>query len=1012
MNYFELNCKSNFSFLMGASFPEELVQKAAESGLSGIALTDNNGVYGLPRAWQAGKDFEGFKVINGAELTLLDKPPITLLAQDRAGYGLLCRMLTAAHADKPKGEAGMEWPQFLAFAQEPAAKGLTVMTKVEQGIQFEILNELFKGRYYLTLSRHLLNDDRNKNRETLEISQKFGVPIVACNDVLFHKPKRRMLQDVMTCIREGATLKTAGYKLSPNGERYIKTPAQMAQLFADMPDALHRTMEIAERCTFSFSEIRYRYPSEWIPKGISAQNYMEELVWKGAKWRYPEGTPENVVIQLKHEMGLVEQLQFADYFLTIYEICEFARSRNILFQGRGSAANSVVCYCLGITSIDPVRMKLLFERFISVERNEPPDIDVDFEHERREEVIQHLYEKYGRHRAAMVSAVVTYQSRLALQDVSKALGVPKEGKHNPEGRGVYALDKTVQKMCEEIAGFPRHLSIHSGGFVLTADALIETVPVEPARMEGRTICQWDKNDLDVIGLLKIDVLALGMLTALHKTMNMAGIKELAHIPAEDEPTYEMLRNGDAIGTFQVESRAQINMLGRLKPKNFYDLVIEIALVRPGPIVGKMVHPYLKRRKGEVAMTYSDPRIEEILGRTLGVPLFQEQVMKLAIVLAKFTAGEADKLRRAIAAWRSSGSVLEIGKKLLEGLLSSGVPKDFALQIFEQIKGFAEYGFPESHAASFALLTYASAYLKRHHQAEFTCALVNSEPLGFYSVHTLIDDAKRAGVTILPLNPHVSVWDCQIEDKAIRLGWRVVNRLAEQKAQFIELERSNKPFENLWDFLNRTKLPSLVLHSLALGGAFDSFGTDRRQATWTILAWENLSKSKVETQLNFFPNLKTDSDNTITFKSLDTFETVREDYASYGLSLTAHPMEALRTKIMGLSGHRTKDAKEGRHGQVFSVSGLVVVRQRPATGNGTVFASLEDEHGLLDLILHKSFYQKHRDVFNGYSFITVKGILQRDGNSSSLLLKGLSPIAGTAGNVATEELNQVGSRNWH
>jgi error-prone DNA polymerase len=1009
MKYFELSCKSNFSFLAGASFPEELVQKAAELGLSGLALADRNGVYGLPRAWQAAKDHPGFKLIHGAELSLAGAAPLTLLARDRAGYGLLCRLLSAAHAGKPKGEAALGWQDFCDLIQQPAAQGLTALAGVGPAHRFGELRDLFRDRLYLGLSRQRLDSDRERSLAALEIEKGFGIPIVACNDVLFHRPQRKLLHDVLTCIKQGLPMQAAGYHLLPNAERHLKSAAQMARLFADLPQALARTLEVAERCSFSLAEIRYRYPSEWIPQGQSAQGYLESLVWKGAAWRYPQGVPADVGAQIKHELGLIRQLQFADYFLTIYEITEFARSRRILFQGRGSAANSVICFCLGITAIDPVRMKLLFERFISVERSEPPDIDVDFEHERREEVIQHLYEKYGRHRAAMVSAVVTYKSRLALQDVSKALGVAKAAEPKREGRGVQALDRRVQKLCGEIAGFPRHLSIHSGGFVLTADPLIETVPVEPAAMEGRSICQWDKNDLDAVGLLKIDVLALGMLSALRKSMDMVGFKEIADIPAEDPATYAMIQRGDSVGAFQIESRAQINMLGRLQPKTFYDLVIEVAIVRPGPIVGKMVHPYLKRRRGEVALSYSDPRIDEILGRTLGVPLFQEQVMKLAIVLANFTPGEADQLRRAIAAWRSSGSVLEIGKKLLDGLLKSGVPRDFALQIFEQIKGFAEYGFPESHAASFALLAYASAYLKRHHPAEFTAALINSQPLGFYAVHTLVDEAKRAGVRVLPLDPNSSTWDCRLEQGAIRMGWRQVKGLGKEAGKLIEAQRRERPYQDLWDFLDRTRLPAAVLHRLALGGAFDCFGEERRQTLWGILAWQGmLAPVAGQGQLSLFSRFGAPKEARVGFGALDTFETVREDYAAAGLSLAGHPMQALRTRVAKLPKTRTKDVRQGRHGQVFTVPGLVVVRQRPHTANGTVFASLEDEEGLLDLILHEAFYQKHRELFGECCFIVVRGVAQRDGNACSLLLKGMWPIA----EAQAQPLAQLGSRDWH
>ena len=614
----------------------------------------------------------------------------------------------------------------------------------------------------------------------------------------------------MTSIRVGKPLKEAGFDLFSNAERYLKSAEQMARLFKDLPEAVSRTVEVAELCSFCPSELRYRYRSEWIPAGFTAQTYLEHLTWKGVPERYPQGAPEAVKAQIQKELALIAQLHFADYFLTIQEIVEFARSRGILCQGRGSAANSTVCYVLGITAVDPARISLLFERFISAERGEPPDIDVDFEHERREEVIQHIYEKYGRDRAAMVSAVVTYRRRSAFREIAKALGVEvgtlsaKEVQKNfseiSKNSGVQDCERIVEELSGEMEGMPRHLSIHSGGFTLSADPIIETVPVEPARMEGRTIIQWDKYDLDYLGLLKVDVLALGMLSAIQKALSQIG-RELYEIPPDDPATYAMIQKCDTVGVFQIESRAQMSMLGRLLPKNFYDLVIEVAIVRPGPIIGKMVHPYLKRRRGQEKVEYPDPRLEKILGRTLGVPLFQEQVMSMAIELAGFTPGEADELRRAIGAWRSSGSIEKMGRRLMEGLMRGGLSAQYAEQVFQQIQGFSMYGFPESHSASFALLAYASSWLKCHHPAEFTCALINSQPMGFYSNHTLVDDAVRHGVEVLPVHPNLSTWDCQIlqgqkNGPAIRLGFRVVSGLGKDEVEKLVHERARAPFTSL------------------------------------------------------------------------------------------------------------------------------------------------------------------------------------------------------------------------
>jgi error-prone DNA polymerase len=1007
MDYVELRCKSNSSFLRGASYPEELVHRAAELGLKGMALCDVNGVYGLPRAWHESKGYPGFKLIAGVELTMQSLPALTLLARHRAAYGLMCRIITAAHADKPKGEAFLTMGQLGAFCSEGAATGLVALPLGWEVGPLKRLKEMFEGRLYLPVSRHFQQSDGPRVETAVDASRRLEIPLVATNDIHYHRPGRRKLQDVMTAIREGCSIPKAGFKIFQNTERHLKSAQEMAEIFKDMPEALARTIEIADSCTFSLSEIRYRYPSERIPAGRTPQEHLAELVAQGAKWRYPGGVPNDVRHQLDHEMKLVGELHFADYFLTIYDICQFAKSKGILHQGRGSAANSVVCYCLGITAIDPVRMKLLFERFISAERNEPPDIDVDFEHERREEVIQWIYETYGRDRAAMVAAVVTYKSRSAIREVSKALGVPLETHRNPEGRGILANQNLVQKLADDLHGFPRHLSIHSGGFVLSGDPLVECVPVEPARMEGRHIIQWDKHDLDSVGLLKIDVLALGMLTALKKSMDLVGIKELADIPAEDPDTYRMIQVGDTIGTFQIESRAQINMVGRLQPRTFYDLVIEVAIVRPGPIVGEMVHPYLKRRRGLEKLEYSDPRIEEILGRTMGVPLFQEQIMKLAIVLAKFTPGEADQLRRAIAAWRSAGSVESIGKRLMDGMLANGVSEGFARQIFKQIQGFSEYGFPESHAASFALLAYASAWVKCHHPAEFLCALLNSQPLGFYANHSLVDDARRAGVSVLPVHPNQSTWDCTMEGGAVRLGWREVNGLGEEKAKVLVARRKERLFSSLRDFVDRSELSARLLESLALGGSFDCFGTDRRNALWSILGLKAYQQRETHGQLGLFSSLEPKLAGQA-FPSMDTFESVQQDYDTFGLSLDAHPMQALRARVPGLPSMRAAEAKAARHGKVVEVAGLVIVRQMPETAHGTVFAALEDETGFVDLIIRKELYRQEVETFANHSFLAVKGVMQKDGNSSSLLVGRVWAVKKDEDRMALK----AGSRDWH
>ncbi len=767
----------------------------------------------------------------------------------------------------------------------------------------------------------------------------------------------------------------------------------MKKLYQKFPQALEQTLKIASDCTFCPSELRYRYPSEWLPKGYTAQSYLEELVWQGACKRYHGEPPPKVTQQLKTELALIQKLNFPDYFLTVYDIVDFAQKNKILCQGRGSAANSIVCYCLGITAIDPVRMDLLFGRFISVERNEPPDIDIDFEHERREEVIQYIYKKYGRDRAAMVSAVVTYRKRSAFREVAKALGVEvgvlsarkaerdfEMLKKDPE---VKSPKEQIEKYAQELKGFPRHLSIHSGGFTLSADPITEIVPVEPAAMPGRTIIQWDKYDLDYLGLLKIDVLSLGMLSALRKTLDQVGLK-LHELPAEDPETYEMIQKADTVGVFQIESRAQMSMLGRLKPKTFYDLVIEVAIVRPGPISSGMIHPYLRRRRGLEEPKYFHPKLKEILGRTLGVPLFQEQIMKIAVEMAGFSPGESDHLRRAIGAWRSDGSIQKATARLTQGLREKGLPEHYIQGMLEHIKGFSEYGFPESHAASFALLVYASSYLKCHYPAEFTMALINSQPMGFYAVHSLIDDATRHGVKVLPVDPNKSQWDCVLEDGSIRLGFRVVHGLAKKEALHAIAQQ---PYCSLPDFLERAPFRREVLHRLAMGDAFTPFGLDQRHSLWQILSYQ---VRETGAQLDLFSNQFVDEIQKTIFQGLSQYESIRFDYGAFNLSLHGHPMQALR-RLLNLPKMTTQEAKTKRLGTTVTVAGLILVRQRPPTAKGMTFSTLEDEAGFLDIAIKPDVYEKCKEVFLNQCFILITGELQKDQNSTSVLVKKMRPI---------------------
>lgn len=1034
----ELKTKTNFSFLQGASPPDVLIQRAIDIGLPAIAITDTNGVYALPKAYWKLKDFPSCKLICGVDLNIDGHANITLLAQNREAYGLMCRIITKTHAGKEKGCAKISLAELSELVSQKAGQGLFCLPDTNQfyravlkqsttvkaisnpkfnrqlqegpvQVNFLYLKELFGERLYLPVSKFLDGFDQRRIAYAQSISESFDIQLVATNDVLYHDPKQKPVQDILTCVREGISLIDAGFRLTANRERYLKSPFEMKLLFKDLPEAIANSMNIADQCTFSLSELRYRYPSEWIPKDHSAQSYLEELTWKGAAERYNRQIPDLVKQQILHEFQLIKHMAYADYFLTIYDIVNFARSRDILCQGRGSAANSVICYCLGITAIDPVRMQLLFERFISIERNEPPDIDVDFEHERREEVIQYIYSKYGRDRAAMVSAVVTYQRRSALREVAKAFAVdvgtlsakelarklsaslPQSPTSKIESDALRSLNDSsstddklytpykdlIAKYCEDLSGFPRHLSIHSGGFTLSADPIIEIVPVEPARMDGRTIIQWDKYDLDYLGLLKIDVLALGMLSAIKKTLKLVG-RELHEIPMEDKATYAMIQKADTVGTFQVESRAQMNMSGRLRPRTYYDLVVQVAIVRPGPIVGKMVHPYLRRRQGLEKVDYPHPKLYQILGKTLGVPLFQEQLMKIAIEIADFTPGEADILRRAIGAWRASGSVQKIAEDLLLRLCAKGIPRDYALNILEHMKGFAHYGFPESHAASFALLTYASCYLKCHHPAEFACGLINSWPMGFYQPHTIIDDVKRHGVKVLPVDINQSSWNCTIENGQLRLGLRTVIGLSEIEANNIITERS---YLCLTDFLTRTNLRKDVLYRLAMGGAFAGFGADQRHTLWQILSYhvKNLSP-----QRDLFSLLPLDQEAAYIFTSLTAYEAVTADYNAFGLSIRGHPLKALRD-IRDLPKLTIAKLKQRPPKAKAKIAGLLLLRQKPPTANGVCFAALEDETGILDLVLFNKVYEKYKEIFSYQCFFTVSGFIERDGFSVSFIV---------------------------
>jgi error-prone DNA polymerase len=935
MPYAELHCKTNFSFLEGASHANELVEQAKLLDYQALAVTDRNSLAGAVRAHMAAKD-TGLPLVIGAEVTPIDAPAVVLWATDRASYGRLCRLLTRGRRSAPKGECALKLDDIAEFAEGLVAGVLTdrqppALPGVCDGLhlndhsgceQFRVVGgeppaepgadryrEIFGGRCYLLAELLRGADDRAKLLRLQKLASDIGIPLVAAGDVHYHVPRRMVLHDVLTAIRYGTTVSAAeGALLFPNAERHLRSLPEIREIFSDAPDAVARTIEIAERCRFSLDELKYQYPKELAPPGKTPFDYLTELTWQGSIERYPSGVPEKVREQIASELQLIGELQYEAYFLTVWDLVRFARSRNILCQGRGSAANSVVCFCLGVTSVNPTTIDLLFERFISRERNEVPDIDIDFEHERREEVLQYLYEKYGRERAGLAATVITYCSRSAIRDVGKALGLSLDrvdalAKHvegytqEPKlaGRcrdiGIDPTSDLGQRLIycvNEIIGFPRHLSQHVGGMVMTEGPLCEMVPIENAAMEDRTVIEWDKDDLDELGILKVDCLCLGMLTAIHKCFDL--IRDhygqeltLANVPQDDADVYDMICRADTIGVFQIESRAQMSMLPRLKPRCFYDLVIEVAIVRPGPIQGNMVHPYLRRRAGEEEETYPNEAIREVLHKTKGVPIFQEQAMRLAVVAANFTPGEADQLRRAMAAWRRPGIIDQFRKKLLAGMRENGLPEEFAQRVYQQIEGFGEYGFPESHAASFALLVYVSAWLKHYYPAVFAAAMINSQPMGFYQPAQLVRDAREHDVQVRPVDVNWSGWDCRLEpatqppalpgvlrnesfdnpnadcmqnancklqivekeppaepgaaDVFLRLGVRMLNGIGEAAGRTIERARETGPFLSIDDFAHRTNLGQAIVKRLAEADAFGSLGAGRRQALWQALGQE-------------------------------------------------------------------------------------------------------------------------------------------------------------------------------
>ena len=1156
-SYAELQVTSNFSFLRGASHPEELVVTAAALGLSAIAVTDRNTLAGVVRAHAVAEQV-GIRLVVGARLDLGASPHpdplptregekclkadtstlpsrererpaqredegpagknpdvvvspsparvrshplpsrerasgaglgLLCFPTDRAAYGRLSRLLSVGRRRAPKGECRLGLADLLAHGEGQIVVALPPEQSDETfSTGLLTLRDHFHDRLYLAANKLYLGDDDRRLAALAELAAHARVPLVATNDIHVHSPARRPLQDVLTCIREHCTIHEAGFRLYANAERHLKPPEEMARLFARWPDAIARTLEIAERCRFSLDELRYEYPVDPIPDGRTPQRELVRLAWEGAAERYPEGVPGKVRAQVEHELGLIEQLGFAPYFLTVHDIVRFACGRGILCQGRGSAANSAVCYCLGITAVDPARSDVLFERFVSAERNEPPDIDVDFEHERREEVIQYVYGKYGRDRAGMTATVVCYRAKMALREVAKAFGLSDDAivalqsvfwrrpwdeatAADIRSVGLDPADPSLRMVIDlagELIGFPRHLSQHTGGMVLTRSPLSEVVPIENAAMPERTVIEWDKEDLDALGILKIDILALGMLTCVRKAFELIARHHgrslsLATVPAEDPAVYDMLCEADSVGVFQVESRAQMTMLPRLRPRCFYDLVIEVAIVRPGPIQGDMVHPYLRRRRGEEPVEFPSKELEDVLGKTLGVPLFQEQAMRIAIVAAGFKPSEADALRRAMATFRRSGTIHGFRDKFIQGMIGRGYAADFAERCFQQIEGFADYGFPELHSASFALIVYVSAWLKCHYPAVFACALLNSQPMGFYAPAQIVGDARRHGVEVRPVDINASDHDCALErlsppapsparlrshplpsgeggwdaattfplppgegqgkgwrdpaDEALalRLGFRQIKGLAQKDADAIGAARG-AGFRSVIDLARRAGLGRAALETLADADAFGSLGLDRRRALWAIRGLD-----PVPLPLFVAAAAESSREPAVTLPSPPLGEQVADDYRALRLSLKAHPVALLRSRLARDGYAENRRLTELAHGRRVKVAGVVVTRQRPGSANGVIFITLEDETGNANLIVRPKTFERFRRVVLRSTMIGVEGPVQRDGIVVHVLAERLVALDRLLGRLnadvaATSAQDEAGfdlrSRDFH
>lgn len=1034
MRYAELQVTTHFSFLRGASSADDLFATARDLGIDAIGVVDRNSLAGIVRALEASRA-TGVRLVVGCRLDLTDGMSILVYPTDRAAYSRLTRLITLGKSRGGKNNCILTLNDVAQYCDGLLAILVPDLADETCAVQLRKLADIFGDRAYLSLCLRRRPNDQLRLHELSNLAALFKVKTVVTNDVLFHEPARRQLQDIVTCIRHNTTIDTVGFERERHADRYLKPPEEMERLFPRYVDALRRTMEIVDRCKFSLEELTYQYPEEAIVPGKTAQQSLEHYVWQCVPDRYPEGLPAKTLQIIRHELDLIERMKYAPYFLTVFSIVRFARSQGILCQGRGSAANSAVCYILGVTSIDPETNDLLFERFVSQERDEPPDIDVDFEHERREEVIQWIYRTYGKDKAALCATVTRYRAKGAIRDVGKALGLPedliralssgmwswsedvsdrnvRELNLNPDDR---RLVLTLQ-LAQQLMGAPRHLGQHPGGFVLTHDRLDDLVPIEPATMADRQIIEWDKDDVEALKFMKVDVLALGMLTCMSKAFDLIRTHknddlDLAKITQEDPATYAMIRRADTLGTFQIESRAQMAMLPRLKPRTFYDLVVQVAIVRPGPIQGDMVHPYLRRREGKEKVEYPTPELEAVLGKTLGVPLFQESAMRVAMVCAGFTGGEADQLRKSMATFKFTGGVSRFKEKLVSGMVRNGYTSEFAEKTFSQLEGFGSYGFPESHAASFALIAYASNYVKCHFPDVFCAALLNSQPMGFYAPAQIVGDARAHGVDVLPVCVNRSRWDCTLEEcgdnerHAVRLGMRLVKGLAVADAARIVAARMDGAFASVDDIWRRSGVPAASLGKLAEADAFHpSLRLERRDALWAIKALRDeplpLFAAAAEREMRVIAE---QLEPGVELRQMTEGHNVVEDYGHTGLTLRDHPIAFLRADLDKRNIVTCEEAMTARDGRWVMTAGLVLVRQKPGSAKGVMFITIEDETGPANIVVWPKLFEKRRHVVLGASLMAINGRIQREGDVVHLVAQQLFDLSSDLSGLADRDM---------